>query len=177
MPLSNRVKEVSAFVTPDGFFQYKVMRFGMKNALATFQRMINKIIGGLEGCQRYIDNVIVYGDSWDQHFCRVRNLLERLRMASLTVNLVKSEFGHAYVTYLGHVVGQGQVRPVDAKVKAVVDFPAPTSRREVMRFQGMAGYYRKFCKNFSTVAEPMTQLLKKDRKFIWSAFDKKLKGC
>ena len=153
------------------------MPFGMKNAPATFQWMINKIIAGLEGCQGYIDDVIVYGDSWEQHFCRVRNLFERLRMASLTVNLVKSEFGHAYVTYLGHVVGQGQVRPVNAKVKAVVDFPAPTSRREVMRFLGMAGYYRKFCKNFSTVAEPMTQLLKKDRKFIWSkesqdAFDK-----
>ena len=63
----------------------------MKNAPATFQRMINKIICGLEGCQGYIDNVIVYGDSWEQLFCRVRNLLERLRMARLTVNLVKSE--------------------------------------------------------------------------------------
>ena len=67
------------------------------------------------------------------------------------------------MTHLGHVVGQCQVRPVDAKVKAIVDFPAPTRQREVMRFLGMAGYYRKFCKYFSTVVEPMTQLLKKDK--------------
>ena len=68
VPLSNRAKEISTFVTPHGFFQYKIMPFGMKNALATFQRMINKIIGGLEGCQGYTNNVIVYGDSWEQHF-------------------------------------------------------------------------------------------------------------
>ena len=63
VPLSNTAKEISALVTPDGFFQYKVMPFGMKNAPATFQRMINKIIAGLEGCQGYIDDVIVYGNS------------------------------------------------------------------------------------------------------------------
>jgi len=127
VPLSNRAKEISAFVTPDGFFQYKVMPFGMKNAPATFQRMLNKIIAGLEGCQGYIDDVIVYGDSWEQHLSRVRSFLGRLRTAKLTINVVKSEFGQAHVIYLGYVVGQGQVRPVDAKVKVIIDFPAPTS--------------------------------------------------
>jgi len=140
----------------------------MKNALATFQHMLNMIIARLEGCQGYIDDVIVYGDSWEQYFNRVRNFPERLRTAKLTINVVKSEFGQACVIYLGYVVVQGQVIPVDAKVKAIIDFPAPTSRREVMHFLGMAGYYRKFCENFSTVAKPMTQLLRKDQKFIWN---------
>ena len=177
VPLTSRAKEISAFVTPDGLFQYKVMPFGMKNAPATFQRMVNKVIAGLEGCQGYIDDVIIYGDTWEQHFTRVRNFLTRLRTAKLTVNLVKSEFGCAKVRYLGYVVGQGEVSPVNAKINAIVEFPAPTCRREVMRFLGMAGYYRKFCKNFSTVATPITELLKKDRCFVWSrecqvAFDK-----
>ena len=130
--------------------------------------MINKIIAGLEDCQGYIDDLIVYGDSWEQHLSWVRNFLNWLRTAKLTVNLVKSEFGCAQVTYLGHVVGQGKVSPVNVKIEAIVEFPAPTSRKEVMRFLGMAGYYRKFCKNFSTVAEPMTQLLKKDQSFVWT---------
>ena len=93
------------------------MPFGMKNAPATFQQMINKIISELDGCQGYIDDVIAYGESWEQHLSRVRNLLERLKAAKLTVNLLKSEFGHARVIYLGHVVGQGQVSPVSAKYR------------------------------------------------------------
>ena len=83
------------------------------------------------------------------------------------MNLVKSEFGHAHIIFLGHVVGQGQVKPVTAKVEAIAHFPIPTSRKELMRFLGMAGYYRKFCKNFSSVAAPLTNLLRKDQPYVW----------
>ena len=107
VPLTPRAKEISAFVTPDGFFQYKVMPFGMKNAPVTFQRIINKITANFEGCEAYIDDVIVFGNTWKQHLERLCELFRRLRAAKLTVNLVKSDFGHAHVTYLGHVVGQG----------------------------------------------------------------------
>ena len=114
------------------------------------------------------------------HLDRLRNLFLKLREAQLTVNLAKTELGCAYVTYLGHQVGQGQVKPLDAKVEAIVNFPTPKNRRELMRFLGMAGYYRKFCKNFSLVAEPLTRLLCKDKPFTWNmncvgAF-KKIKG-
>ena len=95
----------------------------------------------------------------------------------LTINLAKSEFGCAQVIYLGHIVGQGQVKPVNAKILAITDFPTPNCKRQLMRFLGMAGYYRKFCPNFSAISEPLTQLLKKNAKFEWSdqcqrAFDK-----
>ena len=73
--------------------------------------MVNKVIAGLEGCQGCIDDVIVYGDTWEQHFTRVRDFLTRLRTVKLTVNLVKSELGCAKVRYLGYVVGQGEVKP------------------------------------------------------------------
>ena len=165
MPLSERVKELSAFVTPDGLFQYTVMPFGMRNAPATFQRMINRVISGLEGCAAYIDDVVIYSHSLEQHMDQLCCLFSQLRKANLTVNLMKSEFGHAKATFLGHIVGQGQVAPVTAKTEAISKFPVPADKRELMRFLGMAGYYRKFYHNFSTVTEPLTALLKKGETF------------
>ena len=168
VPLTDRAKEISAFVTPDGLFQYKVTPFEMKNSPATFQRLINSVTAGLDGCEAYIDDVIIYSDTWEDHLKTIRKFFERLSEAKLTVNLAKSEFARAHVTYLGHVVGQGQVKPVDAKINAIADFPRPESKKQLMRFLGMAGYYRKFCPNFSAVAEPLTQLLSKKVKFVWN---------
>lgn len=168
VPLTDRAKEISAFVTPDGLYQYKVMPFGMKNSPASFQRLINKVIVDLEGCEAYIDDVIIYSDTWEEHLKIIREFFERLSRAMLTINLSKSEFGQAQVTYLGHIVGQGEVKPVSAKVEAIANFPRPESKKQLMRFLGMAGYYRRFCPNFAAVTEPLTQLLSKRIKFIWS---------
>ena len=168
VPLTERAIEISAFVTPDGLYEYKVMPFGMKNAGATFQRLMYEVIFELKGCEVYIDDLIIYSDTWEQHVKRISALFDRLTEAKLTVNLVKSEFSKAIVTYLGHEVGQGQVRPIQAKVDAIVNLPQPTNKRELMRFIGMTGYYRRFCKNFSEVISPMTNLLSKDVEFHWS---------
>ena len=164
--LTPRVQEISAFVTPDGFFQYKVMPFSMKNAPATFQCMINKIMANFEGCEAYIDDFIVFGNTWKQHLERICELFSRLRTAKLTVNLVKSDFGHAHVTYLGHVVGQGQVKSVTAKAEVIINYLVPSNKKEIISFLGMSGYYRKFCKNFSSVCEPLTYLLSKQVEFV-----------
>ena len=168
VPLTERAKELSAFVTPDGLFQYKVMPFGMKNAPATFQRLINNVISGIDGCEAYIDDVLIYSDTWEEHLAILRTFFERLSSAMLTVNLAKSEFGCARVNYLGHIVGQGQVKPIDAKISAISSFPKPENKKQLMRFLGMSGYYRKFCPNFSSISEPLTQLLRKNVKFVWS---------
>ena len=98
----------------------------------------------------------------------MRQLFDCLREASLTINLVKSEFGCGHVTYLRHIVGQGKVKPIDVKIEAIAAFPQPSTKKQVMRFLGMAGYYRKFCPNFSSVTEPLTELLRKDVKFVWT---------
>ena len=134
MPITPAAKEISAFVTLKGFYQYTVMLFGKKNALAAFQHMINNIIRNLEGCETYNDDVIVFGSTWEEHLSRVKELFCRLKEANLMVNLVKSEFGHAYLTYLGHIVGQGEVRPVIAKVDAIINYSVPTTKRQLMRF-------------------------------------------
>ena len=168
VPLTERAKEISAFVTPDGLFQYKVMPFGMKNSPATFQRLISHVTSGLQGCEAYIDDVIIYSETWEEHLDIMRRFFHRLSEAQLTVNLAKCEFGKATVTFLGHVVGQGSVKPIDAKVEVICKFPTPMGKKQLMRFLGMAGYYRKFCPNFSVIAEPLTHLLGKRVPFVWT---------
>lgn len=154
VPLSPRAREIAAFITPSGLYSYTVMPFGLRNAPATFQRLMNKVVSGLVGCAVYLDDVVIYSDSWEDHLQRIRALFDRLAWACLTINLVKCEFAKATVTYLGKVVGQGQVRPVRAKVLAVDQFPVPTTKKELSRFLGMVGYYR----DFSTVVAPLTSL-------------------
>ena len=148
VPLTQRAREVSAFVTPSGLYQYKVMPFGMKNAPATFQRMVNKLVRDIDGCEGYIDDVVIFSDNWSDHIRQIERFFQIMREAKLTINLMKSEFGKATVKYLGHIVGQGQVRPLDAKIQTIVKYPIPTSRKELARFLGMAGYYRNFCLRF-----------------------------
>ncbi|XDV32819.1 hypothetical protein PO909_003528 [Leuciscus waleckii] len=163
VPLTARASDISAFVTPDNFLQYSVMAFGMRNAPATFQRLINIVLAGVPKCNAYLDDLVIYSVDWSEHVSSLRTVFEHLEKASLTLNLAKCEFGQATITYLGKEVGQGQVRPLEAKVTAITEFPAPTIQRELRRFLGMAGYYRGFCKNFSTVAHPLTSLLSPSR--------------
>ena len=136
------------------------MPFGMKNAPATFQRMMSQVIAGLENCVVYIiDDIFVYSDSWEDHLKHMSALFDKLSKANLVLNLKKSEFAKATVTYLGHVVGQ---------VQAIQEFPVPTGKRELMRFLSMSGFYRKFVPNFSTIATPLTKILQKNVMFVWS---------
>ena len=134
VPLTKRACEISAFVTPSGLYQYKVMPFGMKNAPATFQRMVNKLVRDIDGCEGYIDDVVIFSDNWSDHIRQIKSFFQIMREAKLTINLMKSEFGKATVKYLGHIVGQGQVRPLDAKIQTTVKYPNPTSRKELARF-------------------------------------------
>jgi len=168
VPLTERARPISAFVTPVGLYEFKVLPFGMRNAPATFQRLMNYLTADLEGVRCYLDDLVIWSESWQEHLVRLRALFSALSAANLTVNLQKSEFGHAHVTFLGHVIGQGQVAPVAAKVEAVLQYPTPVDRRGLMRFMGMAGYYRRFCKNFSQISAPLTDLLSTKRTFRWS---------
>ena len=126
------------------------------------------IVADIEGCEAYVDDLIVYSQTWEQRFGQLRRLFEKLSQTKLTVNLVKSEFCQANVVYLGQVVGQGMVKPIKAKVEALENSPTPITKKELQRFLGMAGYYRKFCQNFSDVAIPLTNLLTKNAKYVWA---------
>ncbi len=167
VPLTERAKEISAFVTPDHFLNYTVMAFGLRNAPATFQRLII-VLSAYRRKSAYLDDLVIYSTSWLEHIKQLDTLFNRLSCANLTVNLAKCEFGRATVTYLGKIVGGGQVRPVESKVEAIINFPVPTTRRELRRFLGMVGYYRNFCVNFSAVASPLTDLLSPKVPFKWT---------
>lgn len=128
MPLTAHASEISAFVTPDCFMEYCVMAFRMRNAPSTFQRLINIVLSGVPNCNAYLDDLVIYSTDWEEHVSILRVVFECLKQASLTLNLAKCEFGQATITYLGRKVGQGQVKPVEAKVTAVADFPVPATR-------------------------------------------------
>lgn len=110
---------------------------------------MTKVLGELEGCTVCLDDVVVCSDTWSSHLERIRALFSHLAEARLSVNLAKCEFAKATVTYLGRVVGQGTVCPVQEKVQAVEQYPPPAMKKELMRFLGLVGYYRSFCRNFT----------------------------
>ena len=115
--------------------------------------------------------------NWSDHVRQIKCFFQIMREAKLTINLMKNEFGKATVKYLGHIVGQGQVTPLNAKIRTIAKFPIPTSGKELARFLGMAGYYKNFCLHFSEIAAPLTNLFSKKVKFVWTndcqlAFDK-----
>ena len=168
VPLTPRASDISAFVTPDTFLQYTVMPFGLRNAPATFQRLMHRVLSGVENCEAYLDDVVAYSSTWSDHLHTLSLIFSRLREASLTLNLAKYEFGKATVTYLGKQVGQGHVRPLAEKVQAIIDFPVPQSKKALRRFLGMCGYYRGFCRIFSDVVAPLTGLVSPLKHFVWS---------
>ena len=129
---------------------------------------MNMVVRDLEGCAVYLDDVVIYSDNWETHLQRIDALFGRLADACLTVNLAKCEFAKASVTYLGRLVGHGTVSLLRAKVEAIYMYQRPTTKKELQRFLGLVGYYRSFCRNFSTVVTPLTNLLRGDAEYFWS---------
>ena len=110
------------------------MPFGMKNSPTTSQRLVNIFIFNLAGCKAYINDAIIFSEEWEQHLQTIRNFFHSLSNTKLTVNLTMSEFCLANLTFLGHMVGHGQLKPVEAKVEAISDFPVPSGKRQLMRW-------------------------------------------
>jgi len=160
---------MTGFVTPFGFFRWRYMPFGLRNAPATFSRLVCKLVLGCESfCLVYLDDVLVFSETWSDHVKHLRMIFARVRSAGLTLKRSKCEFAAAELDYLGHHIGLGQVSPREQKVRALVDFPRPTNRKGVQRFLGLAGYFRRFIPHYSESTCPLTELLKKNSKFVWT---------
>ncbi|XP_064399260.1 uncharacterized protein LOC135345747 [Halichondria panicea] len=162
VPVAVEDRPKTAFVTPFGLFQFKVMPFGLQGAPATFQRLMDRVIAGLSDfTATYLDDVIIFSETWEKHLEHVRTTLQRLRKAGLTVKAKKSQFGAKYCTYLGHIVGGGVVQPGSTKVQAVREFPVPVTKKQVRTFLGLSGYYRRFIPQYADIASPLTDLTRK----------------
>ena len=156
VPMSKQDRVKTAFTTPKGLYQFKVMPFGLSGAPATFQRMMDKLIRGIEDyTAAYIDDIVIFSDtSWEEHLEHVKEMLRRLRSSNLTAKPSKCQFGMKECTYLGHVVGNGLVKPDPGKLRAVEEFPVPQTKKQVRAFLGLTGYYRRFIENFASIATP-----------------------
>jgi len=168
--MSERDKNKTAFSTPYGHYEFNRMPFGLKNAPATFQRLMNAVLAGLQGirCLVYLDDIVIYGSSLQEHNKRLTEALQRLRKHNLKLQVEKCEFLRKEVTYLGHIISEDGISPDPAKLSAVKNFPTSKKVKDVQSFIRLAGYYRKFIKNFSKIAKPLTMLTKKDNKFNWN---------
>ena len=161
-------KEKTAFSTHEGKFQYRKMPMGLKNSPATFQRMMNSVLAGLTAikCLVYLDDIVVWGSSLEEHNIRLKEVLQRLRENNLQVQPDKCEFLRKEVNFLGHVISEHGVLPDQKKIEAVRNFPVPLSKSDVQSFNGLTGYYRRFVKDFARVAAPLTRLTGKVD-FVW----------
>ena len=146
------------------------MPFGLCNAPATFQRLMDSILAGLHwrSCLVYIDDIMVIGKSFDEHLYNLQQVLEHLRQAGLKLQPHKRKFLQAQVTYLGHVISAQGVSPDPEKTSKIKSWPIPQSAQEVQRFLGLANYYRWFIKDFATMAKPLHRLTEKGAAFSWT---------
>jgi len=143
VPMCEESVPISAFVTPHGHFHWRCMPLGLRNAPATFQRLMWKVLAGLEDfiCA-FLDDVVIFSNSWSEHMQHLRIVFRRLQDAGLTLKKAKCVFATAVVDYLGHTIGQDSVQPRAAKEAAMIDFPRPLNRQQLRSFLGLVGYYR-----------------------------------
>ena len=172
-------KEKTAFTTHLGLYEFRVMPFGLCNAPATFQRLMESILTGLivKCCLVYIDDILVMGPTVTDHLSNLEKVLQRMKQAGLRLKPSKCHLMRQQVEYLGYVVSKHGVATDPAKVQAVQEFPLPKDLKALRSFLGLASYYRRFIPNFSVIANPLYSLTRKDVPFEWSqdcqeAFDK-----
>nr|XP_018672786.1 uncharacterized protein zf(cchc)-26 isoform X2 [Ciona intestinalis] len=151
----------TAFVTPDGCYEFCKMPFGMKNSSATFVRGMRKLLEGMENVEHYIDDVIVHTRTWNDHLATLEELFKRLARANVTARPTKCRLGAGDVDFLGHHVGNNVIGLHDDNVRKIRDAPRPKSKSEVRSFLGLTGYYRDYIANYAAVAVPLTDLTKK----------------
>ena len=167
--MSEDSKEKTAFASKYGLYEWNVMPFGLTNAPATFQRLMEKVLFGLQWkiCALYIDDVIVMSNTIEEGIERLDVVLTRLASAGLKLKPSKCDLLKKSVTFLGHVVDEHGIRTDPAKVDKIVNWPVPTDLSSVRSFLGLASYYRKFVKSFAAIANPLTELSKKNVEFVW----------
>ncbi|KAJ9545164.1 hypothetical protein OSB04_024871 [Centaurea solstitialis] len=167
--VKRRTDPLGSFRTRYGHYEFLIMPFGLTNAPAVFMDLMNRI------CRPYlhklvivfIDDILIYSRSKEEHEQHLRLMLELLKTEELYTKFYKYEFWIREVHFLGHVVNKEGIHVDPAKIEAIKKWEAPKTPTEIRQFLGLAGYYRRFIANFSKIAQPLTTLTQKDKKFIW----------
>jgi WD40 repeat protein len=168
--LSQLDEEKTSFVTPTGLYQFKVMPFGLSNAPATFQRLMDKVLKGLnwEKCVVYLDDIIIFASSFEEHLNRLEQVLQRLEQANLKIQPSKCRFAMEEVEYLGFKISKSGLSPNEDRIKVIQNMLPPTNKKGVKRFLGIITYYKRFIRDMSDIASPLYKITEKHRRFKWT---------
>ena len=168
--LEEKDREKTAFSVPQGKFEFNVMTFGLRNAGATYQRMMDIVLSGLppDRVIAYLDDIIIYSKNFEDHKRDVDSVLRKLEAAGISLRPEKCMFGSNKVNYLGYFMNEEGIRPQKSLVDAIQEFSPPKTKKEVRRFLGTVGFYRDFIKNFAEISTPLRNLTKDTSIFTWT---------
>lgn len=167
--LSPNSRDKSAFISHRGIFRFRRAAMGLKGSGFTFQRLVDKVFEGATHNYiiPYLDDLVCYDTTLEQHLIHFVDILDRLDKAGLTINYTKVQLCTKQFNFLGFLISPGLIKPDPNKVKAIMQFPPPKNIKQLQRFLGMIGFFRFFIKDLSIISKPLTLLLKKDQKWVW----------
>ena len=164
-------RHLTALKTQYGLFEFNVLPFGLTSAPSTFQRLMNHVLKPHEKdyviC--YLDDVLIHSKTLEDHTRHLDSVLGLLAKNSLKLRLDKCDFAMSKIDYLGHTVSASGIQPSEKKIRAVKDWPVPTTVRDVQSFLGFCNFYRRYMKNYSVTANPLYNLTRKNVPFVWDA--------
>ena len=168
IPLDEESSFLTCFNTPFGRYRFKRLPFGIKSAPEVYQRVMEELFGGIEGCEVIADDLMVWGRNNEEHDQRLKKVLDRAREVQLKLNQKKCKIRVTEVSYIGHTFTSDGVKPDQRKVQAILMMPEPKMKQDLQRFIGMIQYLAKFMPNLSEKAAPLRSLMKKDVTWQWN---------